>query len=125
MKRTSIAVIAGGILFSGILGPGPFLGAANAACLPGQTCWQPSQPTVHDLQRQVQQDRAKWLNDQQQVISDRTKEQLPLGNPTPLDRIQQQQNLRQSEDQLRQSQQSLQQSQQSLQDQLRPPLPKP
>jgi len=109
------------------------LSPAVAACLPGQTCWQPPQlqnsplPTVRDdsMQKQVQQDRTTVLQNQQKLTTDRTQLRMPLGNVTSLDRIQQRQQLRTDHQQLLQSQQALQQSQQLLLNQQRPPAPTP
>ena len=105
------------------------MSAALAACLPGQTCWTVpipqsgvSAPQNDALQRQVDSDRAKMLYDQQQLNSARTQATLPLGSPTPLDRIEQRQNLDRAQQQLWQSQSTLQRSQQLLLDQKRPGL---
>lgn len=110
------------------------LSAAMAACLPGQTCWSvtgteagaPSgnRGTRDDaLQRQLDSDRAKVLRDQLQLNSAQTKVTAPLGSPTPLEQIEQRQDLQRSQQQLWQSQQNLQRSQQLLLDQKRPTLP--
>jgi hypothetical protein len=129
---TVLRLIAGVALGLGLITGLP-VPAAQAACLPGQTCWQPPQlqstplPTVRDdsMQQQVQQDRTAVMQNQQQLTTDRTQLRMPLGNVTPLDRIQQRQQLRTDHQQLLQSQQSLQQSQQLLLNQQRPPAPTP
>jgi hypothetical protein len=112
---------------------GPIVPYADATCLPGQTCWQPPQlqnsqpPAVRDdsLQQQLQRDRTTVQQNQQQLTTDRTKLRMPLGTRTPLDQIQQRQQVRTDREQLLQSQQSLQRSQQLLLDQQRPPSPTP
>lgn len=106
---------------------------ADAACLPGQSCWQVPQlqnnppPSIpnHAAEQQVQQDRATVIQNQQQLIRDRAQLRTPPGTNTPLDRIQQRQQFRDDRDQLLQSQQSLQHSQQQLLNQQRPPAPTP
>lgn len=109
--------------------------AALAACLPGQTCWSVTGTEAGTsggfggsaqgaaAQRQFDSDRAKVLRDQLQLNSARTKATLPLGSPTPLEQIEQQQDLQRSQQQLWQSQQNLQRSQQLLLDQKRPTRP--
>ena len=106
---------------------------ANAGCLPGQTCWQVPQlqnarmtpPPDHSAQQRVLDDRARVIQNQQQITSDRTKLLMPPATRTPLDRANLRQDLRTDRDQLLQSQQSLQRSQLLLQEQSRPPSPTP
>lgn len=128
-KRTAAAIALGLSL-----GLGWGMGMpADAACLPGQTCWQvpqlqnnppPSIPNDSAAQ-QVLQDRATVIQNQQKLTRDRAQLRTPPGTNTPLDVIQQRQQLRDDRDQLLQSQQSLQHSQQLLLDQQRPPAPTP
>jgi hypothetical protein len=106
---------------------------ANAACLPGQSCWQVPQlqnnppPSIpdHTIEKQMLQDRAAVIQNQQQQLRNREQLRTPPATTTPLDRIQQRQQLRDDRDQLLQSQRSLQQSQQLWIDQHRPPAPTP
>jgi small-conductance mechanosensitive channel len=106
---------------------------AQAACLPGQTCWQPPQlqssplPPRRDdsAEQQFNQDRATLNQQRQDLIQDRANLRTPPGTQTPLDRIQQREQLRQDHDQVLQMQRNLQQSQQHMLDQNRPPAPTP
>lgn len=108
-------------------------GPAYAACLPGQTCWQPPQLQTSPLpprrddsaQRQLDQDRATLNQQRQDLIQDRAKFRTPPAGQTPLDRIQQREQLRQDHDQILQMQQNLQQSQQHMLDRQRPASPTP
>jgi len=122
------AVIFGtGLALAGAIAP------ANAGCLPGQTCWQPPQlqnsplPPRRDdsAQQQFNQDRATLNQQRQNSIQDRSNFRMPPAGQTPLDRIQQREQLRQDRDQTLQMQQNLQQSQQRMLDQSRPPAPTP
>jgi len=107
--------------------------AAYAGCLPGQTCWQPPQlqnsplPTRRDdsSQQQSNQDRTTVLQQRQNLIQDRSNLLTPPATQTPLDRIQQREQLRQDRDQMLKSQQDQMQSQQRLLDSHRPAPPSP
>lgn len=106
---------------------------ANAGCLPGQTCWAPPQlqnsplPPRRDdsAQQQYNQDRATLSQQRQDLIQGRANFRTPPAGQTPLDRVQQREQLRQDHDQMLQMQQNLQQSQQHMLDQSRPPAPTP
>jgi hypothetical protein len=63
------------------------------------------------------------LRDQQKLLSAQTRSTMPIGTPTPLDQIEQRQELDRAQQQLWQSQNKLQNSQQLLLDQQRPKVP--
>ncbi|HVJ41751.1 MAG TPA: hypothetical protein VM639_09645 [Dongiaceae bacterium] len=125
--RTIVRIFAGVLLATGLPA------AAFADCLPGQSCWQPPQlqdspvppPRSDALQQQLNQDRGTMMQNQQQITSDRSKLRVPPATQTPLDRIQQRQQLRQDRDQSFESQRALQGSQQQMLDSHRPPAPRP
>lgn len=107
--------------------------AAHAGCLPGQSCWQvpqlqnsPLPPWRDDTpQQQYNQDRTTTLQQRQNLIQGRSKLLTPPATQTPLDQIQQREQLRQDRDQLLKSQQQQQNSQQRLLDSHRPTPPSP
>lgn len=125
--RTILTIFISSLLASGAPA------VAFADCLPGQSCWQPPQlqnqpvppPQGDALQQQMNQDRRTMMQHEQQITSDRAKLRVPPATQTPLDRIQQRQQLRQDRDQFLNSQKALRGSQQQMLDSHRPPAPRP
>ncbi len=98
----------------------PPLAVAEAACLPTQGCnVLQQQPSINDLQRQLNSQRMQMQQDDLEQQRLRTQLQQSSPQTTPLQQLNMQQQLRDSTDNLHQSQQDYWRAENALRNGLR------